>query len=172
MNRLDDSEDDIEVSNRPNKSALKREAQALVELGIKLAALSPEIWTELNLEEGLLDALALYNRIEAHGAKARQRARIGKLLRKMDTGPIEAALLAKELEKSVQTRDFHKIETWRDRLLSEGPAALDDWMTLHPQSPREQFLKVLQHYNAGINPRQKTQASRDLFRLLRDHLPK
>ena len=104
--RLIDTTSDEPTSTRPNKSALKREAQALVELGVQLARLSPEVWQELQLDERLCDALELYNRIEAHGAKARQRARLGKLLRAIDVAPIEALLLQRELAKTRRPEIF------------------------------------------------------------------
>jgi|APCry1669189733_1035249.scaffolds.fasta_scaffold00027_31 ribosome-associated protein len=170
--RLIDTTSDEPTSTRPNKSALKREAQALVELGVQLARLSPEVWQELQLDERLCDALELYNRIEAHGAKARQRARLGKLLRAIDVAPIEALLLQRELAKTAQTRDFHRIESLRDQLLSDGDAALTALAASHPTLPRPELLAQIHAYHHSSNPRHKTQASREIFRLLRLHLPK
>jgi len=157
-------------SGRPNKSALKREAQALVDLGVRLAALPPDQWEALQLDETLVDALTLYNRISAHGAKARQRGLIGKLLRQRDTTSIWAYLHQLELDKTLQTRDFHRIETWRDRLLHEGAEAMQALAVECPQIPQELLARLVAEASRTTDMPKRNKLSRELFRLLREHL--
>jgi ribosome-associated protein len=60
------------------------------------------------------------------------------------------------------------VEHWRDRLIAEGPAALDELMKLRPGMDRDEWLGRV---SAASAERQRLgasgAASRDLFRHLR-----
>ena len=84
-----------EFDGRPSKSARKRDAAAAQALGTRLIELKESELRALDLDETLLDAILLAKRITARGGLARQRQYIGKLMRDIDTAPIEAALNAK-----------------------------------------------------------------------------
>lgn len=77
---------------RPSKSARKRAAHAVQELGERLIGLREQELAALQLPEPLADAIREARRIRARGGLARQRQYIGKLMRDIDTAPIEAAL--------------------------------------------------------------------------------
>src|SRR5260370_712899 len=66
---------------RLSKSARKREAAALQELGVKLSALPDQEIKALDLPENLFVALRDLRRLPSHGAQVRQRHYIGKLMR-------------------------------------------------------------------------------------------
>jgi ribosome-associated protein len=76
----------------PSKSARKRDAAALQDLGVALAAMAPEVLAELDLPEVLIQALRELRRLKSHGAALRQRQYIGKIMRKIDVEPIRAKL--------------------------------------------------------------------------------
>lgn len=77
---------------RPSRSARKREALALQELGVRLTLLKPAQLQQLPLPEPLLAAVLEAQQLKSRAALARQRQYIGKLMRTLDPEPIASAL--------------------------------------------------------------------------------
>jgi ribosome-associated protein len=165
------AEDEFEYEyERPNKSLLKREAEDMKRLGDELVNMAPSDLEQIPLPENLRDAIELARRITAHGGAARQRQLIGKLLRKNDITEIRAALEAKALDERLRAREFHRIETWRNRLLDEGDPAVDALLATHPQLDASQLRTLVgtaRHEAARGRP---PAAARELFRWLREAL--
>ena len=152
----------------PSKSMRKREASAAQGLGTRLIALKESELTALNLPETLQDAILLAKRITSRGGLARQRQYIGKLMRDIDPAPIEAALSA-ESRLSAQEAETHKrIEAWRARLLTEGPAALDDLLQWRPGADRKALQALITKATSErVDSGSREGASRELFRSIR-----
>ena len=81
-----------EAEERPSRSARKRAAEALQKLGEKLIRLRESELAALELPEELLGAVRDARRLGHTPAQARARQYIGKLMRQVDTAPIERAL--------------------------------------------------------------------------------
>lgn len=79
---------------RPSRSARKRQALALQELGVRLTLLKPAQLQQLPLPEELLAAVLEAQQLRSRAALARQRQYIGKLMRALDPEPIVRALSA------------------------------------------------------------------------------
>lgn len=77
---------------RPSRSARKRQALALQQLGVRLTLLKPAQLQQLSLPEQLLAAVLEAQRLRSRAALARQRQYIGKLMRTLDPEPIARAL--------------------------------------------------------------------------------
>jgi ribosome-associated protein len=165
------AEDDFEYqAERPNKSQLKRDAEDMKRLGDALVRMAPADLERIELPEKLRDAIELARRISAHGGAARQRQLIGKLLRKYDAQAILAAIETKALDERLQAREFHRLETWRNRLIEEGNPAIEALLTAHPHldaSHVRWLVGTAQHEAARGRP---PAASRELFRWLREAL--
>jgi ribosome-associated protein len=154
----------------PSKSQRKRDAEDLKDLGDGLVALPAADLEALPLPEKLRDAIDLARRITAHGAAARQRQLIGKILRKCDVGEIQAALDARALTKKFAAREFHRVETWRDRLLAEGEPALAALLATAPELDAGRLRALLGQVRAEARAGCPPAAARELFRYLRDAL--
>ena len=163
-------DDEQQVSERPNKSLLKREAAALKELGDELVALPAAELEALPLPEKLLDAVLLARRITAHGGAARQRQLIGKILRRTDLAAIRAVIEARALERRLQARDFHRIESWRDRLLAEGAPAIAALGALAPGLDAAALARLVASAEHEALTGRPPAAARELFRRLREAL--
>ncbi len=153
---------------RPSKSARKRAATAAQDLGERLIALKESDIVALGLPERLEDAILLAKRITARGGLARQRQYIGKLMRDLDLAPIEAALESSSRSAAIDAEKHKRIEAWRARLLTEGPAALDELMRWQPDADRK-ALQALINKATGerVDSGSREGASRELFRALR-----
>ncbi len=154
----------------PSKSQRKREAEELKDLGDHLVGLPEAELAALPLPEKLRDAVELARRITAHGGAARQRQLIGKLLRHTDVSHIRAAIDAQLVDQRIQAREFHRIETWRNRLIAEGEEAVAALLAT-AQGLDARALRALvaraRHEAAHGRP---PVASRELFRWLRTAL--
>ena len=84
-------QDDEDSGEFVSKSARKRAADAAQALGTRLTELKDSELQALDLPEKLLDAILLARRITSRGGLARQRQYIGRLMRDIDTAPIESA---------------------------------------------------------------------------------
>ena len=152
----------------PSKSRLKREAQALTRLGVQLAELPRENWLELSLPEELVNALDKIRQIRSHGALKRQQQYIGKLMRHIDTAPIEAFFMQRSLENRRRIDKHHQMEAWRDRLIEEGDPALDAYLEQYPDVDRRRLRQLIRQARKEASQGKAPKASRTLFRYLRD----
>jgi ribosome-associated protein len=165
---MQDDEHSGDFYDRPSKSARKREATAAQALGTKLIALKESDLAALALPETLHEAILLAKRITSRGGLARQRQYIGKLMRDIDTAPIEAALGAESRATALDAERHKRIETWRARLLTEGPAALDDLQKWAPDADRKSLQALIDKATSPrVDPGSRESAARALFRALR-----
>lgn len=161
----------------PSKSAAKRDALAVRDLGAELAALGESERAKVPLPDDVRAAIAELNRIGARGARKRQLGYLAKRMRRVDTRPIEAALDAMRRETRATTLDHHRVEMWRDRLLGDGPgetpkealtAFLDEFGDADRQGLRRLQGSALAERSA--RPPRPPRAARELFRTVRDVL--
>ncbi len=89
---------------RSSKSARKREAASLQELGVKLSALPDQEIKALDLPDNLFVALRDLRRLPSHGAQVRQRQYIGKLMRDIDPEPVLAKLAERKQRHDLDIR--------------------------------------------------------------------
>src|SRR5476649_2187006 len=98
-----------------SKSEIKRDAEALKVLGVELVELGKIALEKIPLDEELLAAIELAQRIKKEGRR-RQIQLIGKMLRSRDAEPIQQALDKLKNRHNQQITLFHKLENLRDRL--------------------------------------------------------
>jgi len=94
---VNNSDDELQVDgyDRPSRSARKRAAESLQNLGVRLVELRESELKTLELPEALLQAVREARRLTSRSAQARQRQYIGKLMRAVDPAPIEKLLAAR-----------------------------------------------------------------------------
>jgi ribosome-associated protein len=163
-----DQDGDAADPERPSKSARKRAAHAAQDLGEELVQLKDAQLDALELPEALKDAVREARRITARGGGARQRQYIGKLMRDVDPEPIRAALAARSAVDAAETERFKRVESWRERLISEGAPALEELVRWRPGiDPAEWARRVSAAQNERARSGGSGAASRELFRALR-----
>lgn len=150
-----------------SKSARKREAASLQELGIKLSALPDQEIKALDLPDSLFVALRDLRRLPSHGAQVRQRQYIGKLMRDIDPEPVLAKLAERKQRHDLEIRQFQEIERWRDRLLSEPASGLEELLREYPQADREALVKLLEKAERERLEQRSPVGARELFAFLR-----
>jgi len=152
----------IDENGRPNKSALKRHAQGLQDLGEVLIELPQAELDALPLPDTLRDAVNLARRITAHGGLYRQKQYIGKLMRKIDADPIREAIEARQARDRAATRQFQLIERWRGRLIQE-PGAVDEFAQTYECADRAALERLIAQARYERDHQRPPKASRELF---------
>jgi ribosome-associated protein len=151
----------------PSKSERKRVAQAAQDLGEALIGLPDTELAALGLPEELAEAVRTARRINSRSAGARQRQYIGKLMRELDLKPVRERLTAQSEQASREAERFKRIESWRDRLINEGAAALSELEKWRPDLDRAELSRLI---SAAERERSRSGrvgiAGRELFRAL------
>ena len=152
----------------PSKSQLKREARLLFELGRDLVAMSPGKLAALPVEEDLKYAIDLARNIKSHVARKRQVQFIAKMMRHRDITPIQQALEAQDQQARQLTVRQHRIEAWRDRLLSNGDEAISELVAGMESFDIQSVRNLLRNARKEAEKGKPPAAARKLFRLLRE----
>jgi ribosome-associated protein len=156
-----------------SKSQRKREADAVRDLGARLAELGASELATIPLPDDVLAAIHELNRIKAHGARKRQLGFLAKRMRQVDVAPIDAALEKLRQAARANTRSLHLVENWRDRLLGDYPgesekqaltAFLDEYVT----ADRQQFRHLQRQALEERKNQRPPAAARQLFKAIRD----
>ncbi len=119
--------------------------------------LSPVTWLALDETARIKDVRAL----------GRHYKRIANLLQREDMHAVHALMNEAEARERAAAADHHRLERWRERLITEGDAALSDFLDEHPDTDRQQ-LRTLVRAAKRDTERGKPEAPRKLFRFLRD----
>ncbi|MDX1504289.1 MAG: ribosome biogenesis factor YjgA [Spongiibacter sp.] len=160
---------DFDDSQRPSKTALKKEMQALQDLGAQLVKLSNADLAKMPITDpDLEEAIATARRIKSHEGLRRQMQYIGKLMRLIDSSAIQAALEERERGQKDLARRFHELEGLRDRLLEGGVPAITEAMERFPDADRQRLRQLLLQAEKEKAAQKPPAAARKLFRYLRE----
>ena len=171
------------------RTDLKKESDALQDLGEALLGLRPKLLERLQLPEKLVDALAEQKRLTNFEAKRRQMQFIGKLMRKLDESQVEAVKAALEEQRTGVSREQTHIlvaEQWRDRLIVSDDH-LGVWLDQFPATDVQQLRTLMRQVRKDdataiakakeaeakghiLPPAKKGKAYRELFQLLLAHV--
>jgi len=161
------SELTTESTDLPSRSQLKRENQALREMGEQLVLLAKSQLEKIILDDSLRAAIKEARRLKNLDARRRQIQYIGKLMRNMDVSEIKYSL--EKLNHQSQTFRQHlaKLEQWRDRLINEGNDAIEDFIALYPDADRQQLRNLQRQACREKSLNKTTAASEKLFKYLK-----
>lgn len=147
-----------------SKSEIKRDAEALKKLGIELVNLSKNEIVKIPLDEDLLYAIELAQKIKKEGYR-RQIQYIGKLLRSRDIEPITQALDKLKNRHNQQVALFHKLEKLRDELIETGNA--EAIIEIYPNADRQQLRTLARLAKKELDTNKAPKTSRQIFQYLK-----
>ncbi|OTQ03934.1 hypothetical protein B5S43_05935 [Gilliamella apicola] len=159
---VDEIEDEIIYVS---KSEIKRDAEELKKLGIELVNLSKNEIVKIPLDEDLLYAIELAQKIKKEGYR-RQIQYIGKLLRSRDIEPITLALNKLKNRHNQQVAIFHKLEKLRDELIETGDA--ETIIGLYPNADRQQLRTLARLAKKELQSNKPTKTARQIFQYLKE----
>lgn len=158
----------------PSRSAQRRAALDVLELGAQLVALSEAQLARLPVPEGLLTHIEDTRKIPSHGARKRQLAFLAKQMRKLDGAVLDALRDAMRKDGETARRDvaaMHRAETLRDHLLGDaGDDALTALLADFPQANRQKLRQLVRNAREELAKNKPPRAFRELYRELRELL--
>lgn len=171
MNQSDDFEihSDHETDEEwVSKTEVKRQMHALQELGMRLTKLNKDQLDKLELSDTLRNAIEEFHRIKSHGAQKRHLQYIGKVMRTQDAEAIEHGIGLFEAGHQAHTQAFHKLEKWRDRLISEGNSALQSYVEEYPEADIQHIRQLIRNAQKEQKLNKPPASARKLFKYLRE----
>ena len=150
-----------------SKSQIKREMHELQKLGEELVALSAAARAKIPLDDELQDALQLADKLGNKREALRRHIQfIGRLMRTRDLEPIEQALALLRNTNQAATRQFHKVENWRDKLISDSEA-VTEFIAAYPQVDVQQLRQLIRNAKKEQEKQQPPKYYRELFQLIK-----
>lgn len=169
---------ELKGTDGASRTDMKRESDALQDLGEELLTLRADRLAQLGLPDKLTEALAELRRITNFEGRRRQAQFVGKLMRKLDEDAVNQARAALTEQRRGPAREaalLHHTEQWRTLLL-EGDEALARWMAQYPGTDAQQLRSLVRQARKdavpekpGLAPRHG-RAYREIFQLLREQL--
>jgi len=150
-----------------SKSQVKREMHELQKLGEELVSLSAASRAKVPLDDELKDALQLADKLSNKREALRRHIQfIGRLMRTRELEPIEQALAILRNTNQAATRQFHKVEQWRDKLLADNDT-VTDFIAAYPDVDVQQLRQLIRNAKKEQEKQQPPKAFRELFQLIK-----
>jgi ribosome-associated protein len=150
-----------------SKSQIKREMHELQKLGEELVALSAAARAKIPLDDELQDALQLADKLGNKREALRRHIQfIGRLMRTRDLEPIEQALALLRNTNQAATRQFHKVENWRDKLITDSDA-VTVFIAAYPEVDVQQLRQLIRNAKKEQEKQQPPKYYRELFQLIK-----
>ena len=150
-----------------SKSQVKREMQALRDLGRKLVDLPLVSLNKFDISESLYDSIIL-----AHGLKRealrRELQHIGKLLREEDDVAIQQLLTQISQPQRDEIKAFHEIEQWRDKLLDGDDDVINQAVSRFEDADRQHLRQLVRNARREREQEKPPKSARLLFQYLKD----
>ncbi|HJW45887.1 MAG TPA: ribosome biogenesis factor YjgA [Lysobacter sp.] len=157
----------------PSRSQNRRDALEVLALGEKLVSLSEAQLAKLPVPESLLPHIRECKRITAQIAHKRQLQYLAKQMRREDDEVLDAIRDALDEKGDAARREvaaMHRVESWRERLLDGGDAALAELLDEYPTADRQLLRQLARNALEERKRNKPPRASRELYRELRELL--
>ncbi|GAB3090903.1 ribosome biogenesis factor YjgA [Lysobacter terrae] len=154
----------------PSRSQNRRDALEVLALGEKLVSLTEAQLAKLPVPESLLPHIRECKRITQQIAHKRQLQYLAKQMRREDDEVLEAIRDALDEKGEAARREvaaMHRVETWRDKLLAEGDAALAQLLDEYPSADRQLLRQLTRNALEERKRNKPPRAFRELYRELR-----
>jgi ribosome-associated protein len=168
MTDFDQYENEDEIPK--SKTQIKREVEALQDLGKKMLELSKNQLKKVEMSETLRDAFVEAGRIKKHEAIRRHMQYIGKIMRTEDHEAIAQRVALFDSTSAAYNKLFHQLEIKRDALIGENSKeVLSQYLDENPEIEDIQLLRQLIRLSQKeASQESKTTNRKKLFRFLRE----
>lgn len=153
----------------PSKSQLKREQNALQDLGREMTKLGDEQLKRIGLPEEVYVEILEFRRMKSFGAQRRQLQLIGKKMRHMDPVAVREAIDRATGESRAAVALLHRCETLRDTMI-ESDDAVTKFIDQHPDADIPQLRTLVRNARKEKSLNKPPKSARELYRYLHDLL--
>ncbi|MFJ3045252.1 ribosome biogenesis factor YjgA [Herbaspirillum chlorophenolicum] len=155
--------------DRPSKSQLKREMEALQKLGEALVAEPRDRVKRVPMPEDVRDAILECQQIKDHEGRRRQMQYVGKKMRTLEED--ELAIIQKTIDSwrgasKAETAAMHALERRREKLLADD-SALTDLLTQHPEVDVQHMRTLIRNARKEQAENKPPKAYREIFQILK-----
>lgn len=150
-----------------SRTRLKKEAEALQKTGERLVLLADDQLDRMGLPPALTEAIRAVRSMKSRGARHRQLQYIGVLMRRLDISAIAQGLLEIDQGAYRQAREFHRIESWRDRLVDGDDALMDEILADFGDADRQRLANLVRSARKEKERKTPSRSARRLFRYLK-----
>ncbi|MEM9172571.1 MAG: ribosome biogenesis factor YjgA [Pseudomonadota bacterium] len=157
------------MSDRPSKSAQKRQAQQVRAMVDELLGLSPQLVRRIVDDEAVMRAIDAARSMNSHGALRRQKQFVARLMRELDVTSIQRELATLSAGKRADRQLFHRAEQARDALLARSTSA-HEVLTQFNIVGTDDIDAALAQLSRAHNESTRKSAGRVLFRALMSSL--
>ena len=166
-NTENDHNDEAQNEELISKSQRKRDATAAQKLGKDILSLSQDAQNSIDLPDSLVKGLNDARKIKKNSALNRQLQYIGKLMRNIDVEPIREQYLKLTNHYDKDIKVLHRLENWRDRLLSEGDKALEELLNEVPNVDRQHLRQLVRQSAKETELKKPPKSAREIFKYLK-----
>ncbi|MAF01081.1 MULTISPECIES: ribosome biogenesis factor YjgA [Herbaspirillum] len=155
--------------DRPSKSQLKREMDALQKLGESLVAEPRDRVKRVPMPEDVRDAILECQQIKDHEGRRRQMQYVGKKMRTLE--PDELAIIQKTIDSwhgasKAETAAMHALERRREKLLADDQA-LTELLNRHPDVDVQHMRTLIRNARKEQAENKPPKAYREIFQILK-----
>jgi len=150
-----------------SKSQVKREMQALRDLGKELVDLPLVSLNKFDFSESLHDSIILAHSLKREALR-RQLQHIGKLLREEDEVAIKQLLSQISQPQRDEVIAFHQIEQWRDQLMAGDDEVINKIVGLLPGADRQHLRQLVRNARKEREQEKPPKSARLLFQYLKE----
>ncbi|MBB5390813.1 MULTISPECIES: ribosome biogenesis factor YjgA [unclassified Herbaspirillum] len=155
--------------DRPSKSQLKREMEALQKLGEALVAEPRDRVKRVPMPEDVREAILECQQIKDHEGRRRQMQYVGKKMRTLEED--ELAIIQKTIDSwrgasKAETAAMHALERRREKLLADD-AALTNLLNEHPEVDVQHMRTLIRNARKEQAENKPPKAYREIFQILK-----
>ena len=155
--------------DRPSKSQLKREMDALQKLGESLVAEPRDRVKRVPMPQDVRDAILECQQIKDHEGRRRQMQYVGKKMRTLE--PDELAIIQKTIDSwhgasKAETAAMHALERRREKLLADDQA-LTELLNRHPEVDAQHMRTLIRNARKEQAEHKPPKAYREIFQILK-----
>ncbi|MBG7618602.1 DUF615 domain-containing protein [Herbaspirillum sp. AP02] len=155
--------------DRPSKSQLKREMDALQKLGESLVAEPRDRVKRVPMPEDVRDAILECQQIKDHEGRRRQMQYVGKKMRTLEAD--ELAIIQKTIDSwhgasKAETAAMHALERRREKLLADDQA-LTELLDRHPEVDVQHMRTLIRNARKEQAEHKPPKAYREIFQILK-----
>ncbi|MBO9536023.1 ribosome biogenesis factor YjgA [Herbaspirillum sp.] len=155
--------------DRPSKSQLKREMEALQKLGEALVAEPRDRVKRVPMPEDVREAILECQQIKDHEGRRRQMQYVGKKMRSLEED--EIAIIQKTIDSwrgasKAETAAMHALERRREKLLADD-AALTNLLNEYPEVDVQHMRTLIRNARKEQAENKPPKAYREIFQILK-----
>ncbi|MGV7209393.1 ribosome biogenesis factor YjgA [Oxalobacteraceae bacterium A2-2] len=154
---------------RPSKSEMKRQSDALQKLGETLVEAPRDRVKRVPMPEDVLEAILACQSITNHEGRRRQMQFVGKKMRTLDEN--EVAVIQQAIDSwkgasKAETAAMHALERRREKLLADDQA-LTTLLAEHPELDVQQLRTLIRNARKEQAENKPPKAYREIFQILK-----